>query len=484
MNIVFVAVLGVGAMAALAWYSRQQARERLLAAYALLAEDLGANYVEPSHPNGSPSINGTYRDLRFSIATIQRMGPGGKATSMVRLELEGVPGGLRFHPAPTLENALRPTPDWTTGDPHFDRRVLVWGEEVRVRAVLTAEGRQQIMAFLADGGMVTEGKVSRERPEAGADPSQFKAELDRLAALQQLFSLDPKENADRIKSNFHDPNLQIRKDNLEALAKGGFAWGPALTPLLNDPDIPLRIRAAELGGEDGMLKELLQDPACKHRAEAANALAKMVSKALPRAVMTMRELGPALAVDADRHVQLACVGACVGLGRSEGLKILQLARGTTPGPVVTLALVRSAGKLGSPGKLVTEGKLPPDHAAAVTQAENLLLELLDHGDTEVQSAVIHELGRIGGPRALVLLAHMKESESARAAVESIQARLNQAGEEKAKEERQKEEKAKAERARQRLKEQAEAKAESDPNQPQDNAELAEPPTPLHSMDLE
>ncbi|HNC97766.1 MAG TPA: hypothetical protein PKW90_16660, partial [Myxococcota bacterium] len=140
MNAVFLAVLGVGAMAALAWYSRQQARERLLAAYAQLAEDLGANYVDPSHPNGSPSINGNYRDHRFSIATIQRLAPSGAPSPVVRLELEGVPGGLRFIPAPTLENALRPHPDWTTGDPLFDRRVLVWGEEVRVRAVLTSEG--------------------------------------------------------------------------------------------------------------------------------------------------------------------------------------------------------------------------------------------------------------------------------------------------------------------------------------------------------
>ncbi|HNH49185.1 MAG TPA: hypothetical protein PKY30_19220, partial [Myxococcota bacterium] len=400
MNAVFLAVLGVGAMAALAWYSRQQARERLLAAYAQLAEDLGANYVDPSHPNGSPSINGNYRDHRFSIATIQRLAPSGAPSPVVRLELEGVPGGLRFIPAPTLENALRPHPDWTTGDPLFDRRVLVWGEEVRVRAVLTSEGRLQIAAFLAEGGQVSDGKVSRERPEAGADPSQFKAELDRLAELQQLFSLGQKENAERIKSNFHDPNLQIRKDSLEALAKAGFAWGPALTPLLNDPDIPLRIRAAELGGEDGMLKDMLQDATCKYRVEAANALSKMVAKSLPRAVMTMRELGPALAVDADRHVQLACVSASVGLGRSEGLKILDLARGTNPGPVVTLALVRAAGKLGSPGKLVTEGKLPPDHAAAVAQAESILLELLDHTDPEVQGAVMHELGRVGGGRSL------------------------------------------------------------------------------------
>lgn len=481
MNGFFVALLGVGAMAALAWYSRQRAREQLLAAYALLAEDLAANYVDPTHPNGSPSINGNYRDHRFSIATIQRMGPGGRSTAMVRLELDGVQGGIRFLPFPTLENALRPTPDWTTGDPIFDRKVLVWGEEVRVRAVLTAEGRQQLIAFLADGGQISDGKVSRERPEAGADPSQFKAELDRLAEFQQLLSLGQKENADRIKTNFHDPNLQIRKDNLEALAKAGFAWGPALTPLLNDPDVPLRIRAAELGGEDGMLKELLLDATCKYRVEAANALSKMVIRSIPRAVMTMRELGPTLAVDPDRHIQLACVNAAVGLGRSEGLKVLELARGTTPGPVVTLALVRATGKLGSPGKLVTEGKLPPDHAAATGQAESLLLELLDHGDAEVQSAVIHELGRMGGPRALVLLAHMKESESARAAVDSIQSRLNQAAEEKAKEERLKEEKAKAERARALLKEKADAKVEQVAPAPADHEE---PPAPLHSMDLE
>jgi hypothetical protein len=482
MNGFFLAVVGVGVMAALAWYSRQQARDRLLAAYAQLAEDLGANYVDPPHPNGTPSINGNFRDHRFSITTIQRIGPSGKTTPMVRLELDGVPGGLRFIPAPTLENALRPHPDWTTGDPLFDRKVLVWGEEVRVRAVLTAEGRTQIAGFLADGGQVIDGKVSRERPEVGADPLSFKAELDRLAELQQLFSLGQKENADRIKSNFHDPNLQIRKDNLEALAKAGFAWGPALTPLLNDPDIPLRIRAAELGGEDGMLKDLLKDPACKHRVEAANALSKMVSKALPRAVMTMRELGPELAVDADRHVQLACVSSCVGLGRAEGLKILELARGTTPGPVVTMAIVRAAGKLGSPGKLVTEGKLPPDHAAAVVQAEAILLDLLDHSDPEVQAAVIHELGRVGGARSLVLLAHMKESESARNAVETIQARLNAATEEKVKEERLKEEKAKTERA----KVLAKGKTDALPKTPPETAdpEASEPPAALHSMDLE
>ncbi|HNH50434.1 MAG TPA: hypothetical protein PKY30_25605, partial [Myxococcota bacterium] len=90
----------------------------------------------------------------------------------------------------------------------------------------------------------------------------------------------------------------------------------------------------------------------------------------------------------------------------------------------------------------------------------------------------------GGGRSLVLLAHRKESEAARAAMDSIQSRISQAAEEKAKEERLKE--AKADRSRSPVKDKVEIKADGavKAGTPDAPPVAVETTAPLHSMDLE
>lgn len=258
------------------------------------------------------------------------------------------------------------------GDPSFDVRFAL-NASIEDLSLLLAPVRAALLHAAEDAAVrIDDGWVWVEMPGTVEEFSNSTERFARLDAVAVAFERVPTAVDSRIRALAQDDLGKVRLRTLERVAARGageFArWLSSV--LLTDPDVEVRVRAAELSGEPGRMLELARDPAipARYRARLGRILAEGGRPA------DRLELARALTRKGDGPVDPTLLDVAVELCRPLG-----------------------------------------------SDAEPLLLEIVHESPDWIARRVVSILGDTGSARSMVVLRAVSEAE--RAGIVRSEARL-------------------------------------------------------------
>lgn len=319
-----------------------------------------------------------------------------------------------------------------TGDPEFDHRVLVGGDEVIALALLDNETRELVRRLVVMGGTVDDSRivVTQENVMLGLEHSIKNGvrALEAAVNLTQRLAIEGPDLPKRLAHNAaSDTNFAVRRQNLLALGRH-FPQHPVCLrhyrATLADPWPEFRFLAADFlsrlpGTEPAIAAEarevltnLVQNTILPEELRARAITSLATREISPKHLRILKEsvLDGVLAAGKG-GLLVAAIGSVAALERREYLpRLLELVPDALP--AVALALAQALGQLGGP------------------EVQPALLELLGHEDPAVWQATVEALGQAGDAGAvesLLALAHHGDkkhpAQAALAALRSIQGRL-------------------------------------------------------------
>ncbi|MCB9546261.1 MAG: hypothetical protein H6706_10455 [Myxococcales bacterium] len=266
-------------------------------------------------------------------------------------------------------------PAWSTGDPAFDRRVRLGGDEALLRALLDEEARAVVLRGLGHGVKVAGGVIQIQRDGRVRDAAELVALVEAVAAVAAV--LRPARALARLEAMaLHDPDVELARAALRERVRLGPA--PALLEAAaSQPRPGLRLEAHRLRRDGAGLGALAEDDRLEPdvRLAALDCLDRLAPARVPAIAQAILVGAP----DDD-----TAVAALVRLDDAA----------TCPPTAVARALLAR----GPAVRLATAACLA--HTAEL--ADDLLLPLLDDAD-EVAQVAARTLGRRGTPAAVPAL---------------------------------------------------------------------------------
>ena len=200
---------------------------------------------------------GRWRDHEVTVRHWRRLKSSGKGHRQTfeeetTVEVGSVPLGLglRFE-SPTARLFGGARGSMVTGDPDFDRAMVLWGDEAVTRAMLDASTRARLMATLGGSdGEVSAGLVQLSTQSTPTDAVVI-AMLERAAALVAALNARPCEADELWNDGNDDPQAEVRARALLCLWRAGSPVQRARASFAaaSHGDPVLRALAALMSGE-------------------------------------------------------------------------------------------------------------------------------------------------------------------------------------------------------------------------------------------
>ncbi len=229
------------------------ARKRV---WARAAEALGLGFTEGGFFS-SPRIEGQVGGTQVVVRTIRRGGKHKRTYTVIRVGAR-VPHDLvlRSEGLGSAINKLIAGRDLQIGDPMFDQRVLIRGEELETLALLDSPTRHKVKELLASGGWVADRVIRWEKLGHLRNEREITGQVQELLAVSGALAGDGRSVEERIARNaLHDPEPGVRLRNLEALLaqRRGLPVTLGLARrCLEDPDPAIALTAALFLGDEAL----------------------------------------------------------------------------------------------------------------------------------------------------------------------------------------------------------------------------------------
>lgn len=311
--------------------------------------------------------------------------------------------------------------DVETGDDLFDREVLLRGSEARLVAILDRQTRHLVRAAVARGTSIADGMASLvvrgdlENPARLADPAVLLAALADAISNRSALPVAAllRENA------IHDPVAAVRRRNLEILADqfpANAETRAALEAASADLDPGVRLFASARigtgGGGADALADIVADPYLDDTVRA-DALRQLIEA--QAGARTLRVVEWVLN-DKSAAVRALAIGAIGKARRTTAMPVLLALAAKANDPEEQRALAEAFWRMRDPA------------------AEDVLLQMLEHGEVRVRMEAARALGRTGGVRSVEPLRGVQGllagelGRIAEEAIVAIQGRLRHASE--------------------------------------------------------
>jgi hypothetical protein len=200
------------------------------------------------------------------------------------------------------------------GDPEFDARVVIDGDELQAVAALDTESREGVLRLVQKNGRIERGKIVVGLTEQELDGRVVGRHVSGFVTLVKRFAAcEPTKLRTRLTANaLNDPVSGVRARNLELIAKhfpDAKSTRRALDKALHEQSADVRFVAAAELGQEPVLQELTgSEHATELRAKAIRALGVRgdIEKTRPTFIALLR--------DSEQEVRRAAAKVLVANG--------------------------------------------------------------------------------------------------------------------------------------------------------------------------